>query len=162
MVLYALQVTEWLPSCRIIYDKFHIMKHASAAVDEIRRAEFFRKGGPARELVKGKRWLLLTRWVHLTARRKQQLNELFALNRRIMKAYLLKESLDRLWSYHYEGSMMRYLKSWIDQLRWQRLKPRGCFDFCVSVCSLILEGNRWKSTRNSSTSCWPVTRVRRT
>jgi transposase len=116
-------ITEWLPNCRIIYDKFHIMKHASAAVDEIRRAEFFRKGGPARELVKGKRWLLLTRWVHLTAHRKQQLNELFALNRRIMKAYLLKESLDRLWSYHYEGSMMRYLKSWIDQLRWQRLKP---------------------------------------
>jgi transposase len=116
-------ITEWLPNCRIIYDKFHIMKHASAAVDEIRRAEFFRKGGPARELVKGKRWLLLTRWVHLTVRKKQQLNELFALNRRIMKAYLLKESLDRLWSYHYEGSMMRYLKSWIDQLRWQRLKP---------------------------------------
>jgi len=116
-------IAEWLPNCRIIYDKFHIMKHASAAVDEIRRAEFFRKGGPARELVKGKRWLLLTRWVHLTVRKKQQLNELFALNRRIMKAYLLKESLDRLWNYHYEGSMMRYLKSWIDQLRWQRLKP---------------------------------------
>ena len=99
------------------------MKHASAPVDEIRRAEFFRKGGPARELVKGKRWLLLTRWVHLTVRKKQQLNKLFALNRRIMKAYLLKESLDRLWSYHYEVAMMRYLKSWIDQLRWQRLKP---------------------------------------
>ena len=116
-------ITEWLPNCRIIYDKFHIIKHANAAVDEIRRAEFFRKGGPARELVKGKRWLLLTRWVHLTARKKQQLNELFALNRRVMKAYLLKESLDRLWSYHYEGAMLRYLKSWIDQLRWQRLKP---------------------------------------
>jgi transposase len=40
-----------------------------------------------------------------------------------MKAYLLKESLDRLWSYIYEGAMLRYLKSWIDQLRWQRLKP---------------------------------------
>lgn len=116
-------ITEWLPDCRIIYDKFHIMKHASAAVDEIRRAEFFRKGGPARELVKGKRWLLLTRWVHLTAHKKQQLNELFALNRRVMKAYLLKESLDRLWSYRYEGAMMRYLNNWIDQLRWQRLKP---------------------------------------
>jgi cobyric acid synthase len=36
--------------------------------------------------------LLLTRWLHLTARKKQQLNELFALNRRVMKAYLLKES----------------------------------------------------------------------
>jgi transposase len=116
-------IEQWLPNCRIIYDKFHIIKHAGAAMDEVRRQEFFRKGGPARELVKGKRWLLLTRWVHLTARKKQQLNELFALNRRVMKAYLLKESLDRLWSYHYEVSMMSYLKCWIDQLRWQRLKP---------------------------------------
>ena len=40
-----------------------------------------------------------------------------------MKAYLLKESLDRLWTYHYEGAMLRYLQSWIDQLRWQRLRP---------------------------------------
>jgi transposase len=74
-------------------------------------------------VVKGKRWLLLSLWVHLNTHKKRQLNELFALNRRVMKAYLLKESLDRLWSYTYEGAMLRYLKSWIDQLRWQRLKP---------------------------------------
>jgi transposase len=78
---------------------------------------------PARELVKGKRWLLLTRWVHLTAHKKQQPNQLFALNRGVMRAYLLKESLDRLWTYRYEGAMLHYLKGWIDQLRWQRLKP---------------------------------------
>ena len=51
------------------------------------------------------------------------MNKLFALNRRVMKAYLLKESLDRLWSYYYEGAMLRYLRSWMDQLRWQRLQP---------------------------------------
>jgi transposase len=116
-------IEQWLPKCRIIYDKFHIMRHAGPAVDEVRRAEFFRKGGPTRELVKNKRWLLLTRWVNLTTHKKQQLNALFALNRRMMKAYLLKESLDRPWNYHYEGAMLRYLNSWIDQLRWQRLKP---------------------------------------
>jgi transposase len=116
-------LAHWAPNCRIVYDKFHIMQHASAAVDEVRRAEFFRKGGAAREVVRGKRWLLLTRWVHLNTDKKRQLNHLFALNRRVMKAYLLKESLDRLWSYTYEGAMMRYLESWIDQLRWQRLKP---------------------------------------
>jgi len=116
-------IEQWAPKCRIVYDKFHIMQHASAAVDEVRRAEFFRKGGAAREIVKGKRWLLLSRWVHLNTDKKRQLNQLFALNRRVMKAYLLKESLDRLWSYTYEGAMTRYLKSWIDQLRWQRLKP---------------------------------------
>ena len=120
---YRQSLEQWVPQCRIVYDKFHILQHAGAAIDEVRRAEFFRKGGAARELVKGKRWLLLSRWVHLNTDKKRQLNELFALNRRLLKAYLLKESLGRLWSYTYEGAMLRYLQSWIDQLRWQRLKP---------------------------------------
>lgn len=69
----------------------------------------------------GKRWLLLSRWVHLDAAKRQQLTALVALNRRVFKAYLLKESLDRLWTYRYEGAMVRSLQSWLAQLRWQRL-----------------------------------------
>jgi transposase len=114
---------QWVPQCQIIYDKFHILQHASKAVDEVRRAEFFRKGGAAREIVRGKRWLLLSSWVNLDRSKRRQLNQLFALNRRVMKAYLLKESLAGLWDFIYEGAMVRYLKSWIDQLRWQRLAP---------------------------------------
>jgi transposase len=114
---------QWVPHCRIVYDKFHILQHASQAVDEVRRAEFFRKGGAARDVVRGKRWLLLTSWLNLDRGKRRQLNALFALNRRILKAYLLKESLGHLWNYTYEGAMMRYLNSWIDQLRWQRLRP---------------------------------------
>ena len=97
------------------------MQHANLAVDEVRRAEFFRKGGRARGVVKGKRWLLLTRWVNLTTANRRLLNTLFAMNRKLMKAYLLKESLDRLWTFLYEGAMLRYLQRWLDQLRWQRL-----------------------------------------
>lgn len=99
------------------------MQHANDAVEEVRRAEFFRKGAKMRGLVKGKRWLLLTRWVNLETDKKQMLHGLFAINRRLMKAYLLKESLDRIWDYRYEGAMVRYLHEWIDQLRWQRLAP---------------------------------------
>ena len=120
---FRLSIQQWAPNCQIVYDKFHIMQHANAAIDEVRRAEFFRKGMDMRGLVKGKRWLLLTRWVNLTNARRQELSALFALNRKLFKAYLLKESLDRLWSYRYEGAMLRYLRSWIDQLRWQRLGP---------------------------------------
>ena len=120
---FRLSIEESAPQCRIMYDKFHIMQHANDAVDEVRRAEFFRKGGKNRGLVKGKRWVLLSRWVNLTAGKRQELNELFALNRRLFKAYLLKESLDRLWTYTYEKAMLNYLQGWIDQLRWQRLKP---------------------------------------
>jgi transposase len=120
---YRLSIEQWAPHCRIVYDKFHIMQHANLAIDEVRRAEFFRKGGRLRGLVKGKRWLLLSRWVNLTAGRRQDLNRLFTLNRKVFKAYLLKESLDRLWTYHYEGAMLNYLRRWMDQLRWQRLEP---------------------------------------
>lgn len=118
---YTTSIHEWAPNCSIVYDKFHIMQHANKAIDEVRRAEFYRKGGAMRSLVKGKRWLLLTRWVHLNSDKRQQLNHLFSLNRKVMKAYLLKESLERLWTYTYEGAMLRYLKSWNLQLRWQRL-----------------------------------------
>jgi transposase len=76
-----------------------------------------------RGIVKGKRWLLLSRWTNLSAPKRQQLNELFALNRKVFKAYILKESLDRLWGYRYEGAMLNYLQSWIDQRKWQRLEP---------------------------------------
>jgi transposase len=139
---------EWVPQCSLIYDKFHIMQHANAAVTEVRRAEFFRQGGAMRELVKGKHWLLLTRWVHLSRGKKRMLQELFGLNRRLMKAYLLKESLDRLWNYRYPGAMMRYLLQWMDQLRWQRLQPmekladmlvthlKGILNYCTNKIPL--------------------------
>ena len=48
------------------------------------------------------------------------LNRLFQLNRRVFKAYMLKESLERLWDYRYEQAMVNYLGKWTDQLRWQR------------------------------------------
>ena len=120
---YRLSIEQWAPNCRIVYDKFHVMQHANKAIDEVRRAEFFRKGGAMRGLVKGKRWLLLSRWMNLSSPKRQELTELFAMNRKLFKAYLLKESLDRLWTYRSEGAMVNYLHRWIDQLRWQRLKP---------------------------------------
>ncbi len=93
--------------------------------------------------------------------KKQQLNALFALNRRVMKAYLLKEILDRLWSYRYEGAMMRYLNSWIDQLRWQRLKPmeklavmllrhlEGILSYCRTKVKLVW----WRRSTAISKPC---------
>ena len=118
---FRLSLEEWVPGCRIVYDKFHIMQHANDAVDEVRRAEFFRKGRKMRDIVKGKKWLLLSRWKNLARRQRGVLNRLFQLNRRVFKAYVLKESLEQLWDYRYEGAMLNYLRKWIDQLRWQRL-----------------------------------------
>jgi len=118
---FRLSMEEWVPGCRIVYDKFHILQHANDAVDEVRRVEFFRKGRKMRDVIKGKKWLLLSRWKNLATNQRGVLNRVFHLNRRVFKAYLLKESLEKLWDYRYEGAMLNYLQKWIDQLRWQRL-----------------------------------------
>lgn len=48
---------------------------------------------------------------------------MFSMNPPSAEAYLPKESLERLWFYRYERAMLRYLQEWINQLRWQRLRP---------------------------------------
>ena len=118
---FRLSIEQWAPGCRIVYDKFHILQHVNDAVDEVRRAEFFRKGQKMRDVIKGKKWLLLSRWKNLVPRQRGLLNRLFQINRRVFKAYMLKENLERLWDYRYEGAMINYLQKWMDQLRWQRL-----------------------------------------
>ena len=120
---FRLSIEQWAPQCKIVYDKFHIMQHANDAIDEVRKAEFFRQGPQKRGLIKGKKWLLMSRWKNLTQSRRGELNRLFQLNRRVFKAYLLKESLDQLWNYRYRGAMLNYLNRWMDQLKWQRLAP---------------------------------------
>jgi transposase len=118
---YLQSLKEHLPRAAIVFDKFHVMKHVNAAVDETRRAEFFRQGGAMRALIRGKRWLLLTRWKNLSRAKRGILNEAFARNRRLFKAYYLKEQIERLWSYTYEGAARNFFEEWVRSLRWQRL-----------------------------------------
>jgi transposase len=120
---FRLSIEQWAPGCRIVYDKFHILQHANDSIDEVRRAEFFRQGKTKRGLIKGKKWLLMSRWRNLSGPQRGELNRLFQMNRRVFKAYLLKESLELLWNYRYAGAMTNYLKRWMSQLKWQRLIP---------------------------------------
>jgi transposase len=118
---FRLSLRQHLPHARLVYDKFHVLRHASEAVDETRRAEFFRHGAEGRGIIRGKRWLLLRRWANLDWEDRQTLRDLFSLNRRLAKAYLLKEQLVHLWTYTYEGAARRFLTNWLLALRWQRL-----------------------------------------
>ena len=118
---YLLSLQEHLPHAAVVFDKFHVMKHLNAAVDETRRAEFFRHQGDRRGVVRGKRWLFLTRWKNLDAHGRGLLNEVFALNRRLFKAYWLREDIERMWTYTYEAAAGRFFHRWVQSLRWQRL-----------------------------------------
>jgi transposase len=110
-----------LNQAEIVFDKFHVLQHASAALDEVRRQEFFRAGPAMREHGRGKRWLLLRRWKTVRGSKRAELQALFAANRRLFKAYVLREQLDRLWTYRTRSSVLNFLMAWFKALRWQRL-----------------------------------------
>jgi transposase len=110
-----------LKLAEIVFDKFHVLQHASAALDEVRRQEFFRAGPVMREHGRGKRWLLLRRWKTVRGSKRAELQALFAANRRLFKAYVLREQLDRLWTYKTREGVLNFVMGWFKALRWQRL-----------------------------------------
>jgi len=120
---YIAAVTEHAPQAEIIFDRFHIERHLTNAVNEVRKQEFFRRGGRYREAIRGKKFLLLKKRRRLHWRRRPQLDALLALNRRLARAYVLKEQFDHAWSYGTRRAMWDFLLSWRDMLRWTRLKP---------------------------------------
>ena len=50
-----------------------------------------------------------------------ELQTLFAANRRLFKPYVLREQLDRLWTYKKRPGVLNFLLGRIKALRWQRL-----------------------------------------
>jgi transposase len=93
--------------------------HASAALDDVRRQEFFRAGAVMRAY--GKRWLLLRRWKTIRGSKRDELQQLFAVNRRLFTVYVLREQRDRLWTYKTGDGVARFLFGWLKALRCQRL-----------------------------------------
>jgi len=55
-----------------------ILQNANAAIDEVRKAEFFRQGPQKRGLIKGKKWLLLSRWKNLKQVHRGELNRVMS------------------------------------------------------------------------------------
>ena len=45
---------------RVVYDKFHIVRHLGEALDAVRRSEYKRLSGKDRTFIKGQRYTLLS------------------------------------------------------------------------------------------------------
>ncbi|MCC5815835.1 MAG: ISL3 family transposase, partial [Leptospira sp.] len=109
---------------KIIHDHFHIKKHLNEALDKLRKIEFKKaKENQEHEVFFRKKWLLLKNRINLLRKQRTHLKELLSVNRRLLKAYLLKEEFSRFWKFKKLGNAKRFWKSWKQSLRWQRLKP---------------------------------------
>jgi transposase len=77
----------------VVHDPFHVMKRANQAIDELRRAIFFRAEPEMRELGRGKRWLFLRAWERCSPSQQSTLKRLLGLNAKLAAAYQVKEEL---------------------------------------------------------------------
>jgi transposase len=77
----------------IVHDPFHVTKRANQAVEELRRAVFFRAGEQMRALGRGKRWLFLRAWERCNPTQQADLKALLAKNSKLAAAYQVKEEL---------------------------------------------------------------------
>jgi transposase len=111
------------PNAQIIYDKFHIMRHLADALDQVRRSEYKRVNEKERRFIKGQRYTLLSHKANLDIEGRRALQILLKANKRLNKAYMLKETFGQLWDYNNPQWARKFFENWKSQLRWQRLKP---------------------------------------
>jgi transposase len=123
---YGNAIARAIPHAIHLLDRFHIIKWVNEAVDEIRRETF--GGAPKDELgrtLKAKKWVLLSAREALDLSTKRLLGQLLSRNRRLERAYLLKENLRGIFLYPWIrlGSLRNALLSWCHMAIYSRLQP---------------------------------------
>lgn len=105
---------EYVPDAesKIVFDRFHVMKHVNEAVDTTRKQENkeLQKSGMAD--LKGTRYIWLYALENLPDKYREQYNELKRSNLQTGKAYSMKENIRDLWNAPSIESARKYWDSW--------------------------------------------------
>ena len=111
------------PNAKLVLDRFHIVKKLNEAVDQVRKEQWREASVNERKALKGLRWLLFR---HSSTRSKRQtriLNQLRKGNRRIHRAWILKDEFEQFWDYKAPWAAERFLKRWTTTALKSRLEP---------------------------------------
>ena len=113
-------VGESLPGARITFDKFHVVAHASAAVDATRRLE--QRADPS---LKGLRWALLKDRSRLTDQGRADLDALIAqaATKRTARAWLYREHLREILERKQINVVSAMLKQWCTNVMRSKVEP---------------------------------------
>lgn len=109
---------------RIVFDRFHIMREMTKAVDMVRRQEhrsFLREDG-ASPLTKTK-YLWLFNEDHLPERHADAFAAVQALELKVGRAWAIKEGLRTLWTYRQGAAVRRFYARWYAWAIRSRLAP---------------------------------------
>ena len=123
----------YLKKATLVFDKFHVFKYLSDAIEKVRRNEQRIAEDEGKTLLKGCRWIMLKK--NLTRKQKRKLKEVMEENENIAKAMLLKESFSAFYEAETAEDALEVLEEWTEQCEESELKP---------FKKLAKRLNRWK------------------
>jgi len=123
---YEKAIRTAVPDAQICFDPFHVVQLAGRAVDDVRRGEWNQAGksktAPGR-LIKGVRWSLLKAPERQNTWQLAALHEVSKTNRRLYRAFLLKEQLRLLYHLPDPAAAPVHLDAWLAWASRSKLKP---------------------------------------
>jgi transposase len=108
---------------KIVFDRFHIMKHMTEAVDQVRKGEHRQLQAEGDETLKRTKYLWLYSEENLPESSREKFAALRALCLKTGRAWAIKESLRDLWGYRRKGWALRHWKHWYFWATHSRLQP---------------------------------------
>ena len=124
---YIGATTHHCPHVTLVIDRFHLVKALNQAVDEVRKEQWRALDTQGRKAIKGLRWLLSRHSRHRTKGHTRFLNNLRNSNRRIHRAWVLKDEFEHFWDYRYPASAKKFLRRWMTAALRSRLPTMRTF-----------------------------------
>ena len=107
----------------LVLDRFHVVKALNEAVDEVRKEQWRQASAEDRKTLKGLRWLLYRHSSTRSRKDTQTLRALDKANRRIYRAWQLKDEFEQFWEYKAPWAAERFVRRWMTSSLRSRLKP---------------------------------------
>ena len=120
---YIGAIEDHCPNAILVLDRFHIVKALNKAVDEVRKEQWRKASVDDRKALKGLRWLLFKHSSNRSKKDSRILNALHRGNRRIHRAWVLKDEFEQFWDYKAPWAAERFLKSWMTTALKSRIEP---------------------------------------
>jgi len=122
---YIAATRAWIPQAdeKIVFDHFHVTRQVTEAVDKVRRQEHRALLAEGNEQLKGTRYLWLANEENVPKWRKEEFAAIRKVNLKTGRAWSIKESLRRFWSYRYAKSALGYFRRWYYWATHSRLVP---------------------------------------
>ncbi len=120
---YIGAIEDHCPNATLVLDRFHIVKALNKAVDAVRKEQWRMASVDERKALKGLRWLLYRHSSNRSKKDTRTLNSLRKGNRRIHRAWVLKDEFEQFWEYKAPWAAERFLKGWITTTLKSRLEP---------------------------------------